>query len=176
MNAVFIFTIALFLSGYVLQQQTVRDLRAAIKPQLMRPKPGPDLYLPPQFRDAVYWEARGVVDAVRVEESVGEGGESEKAVGDEDRRKEEEDNMIGATRWQKAAARKKKLMEEQALKEERKLIVEAQIGVVGEEEKNVASEPSEKPVSRAERRRKIKDQILAEGEGEGFKGYRRRVW
>ncbi|KAA8567740.1 hypothetical protein EYC84_008211 [Monilinia fructicola] len=30
---VFFFTTALFLSGYVLQQQTVRDLREAIKPQ-----------------------------------------------------------------------------------------------------------------------------------------------
>jgi hypothetical protein len=175
MNAVFIFTIALFLSGYVLQQQTVRNLRAAIKPQLVRPKPGPDLYLPPQFRDAEYWEARGVVDAVRVDESVGDGGESKKAVGDEGGR-EEEDNMIGATRWQKAAARKKKLMEEQALKEGQRVMVEDQIGVVGEEPKDAVSKPPEKPVSRAERRRKIKEQILAEGEGEGFKGYRRRVW
>ena len=84
--------------------------------------------------------------------------------------------MMGATRWQKAAARKKKLMEEQALKEGQRVMVEDQIGVVGEEPKDAVSKPPEKPVSRAERRRKIKEQILAEGEGEGFKGYRRRVW
>jgi hypothetical protein len=34
----------------------------------------------------------------------------------------------------------------------------------------------EKPMSRAERRKKIKEEILASGEGEGFKGYKRRQW
>lgn len=36
--------------------------------------------------------------------------------------------------------------------------------------------PEEKPLSRAERRKKIKEEILAVGEGDGFKGYRRRMW
>jgi hypothetical protein len=43
---------------------------------------------------------------------------------------------------------------------------------VGELEKS----REQKPISRAERRRRIKEQILAAGEGEGFKGYRRRMW
>jgi hypothetical protein len=174
---VFIFTTALFLSGYVLQQQTVRDLRAAIKPQLVRPNPGPDLYLPPQFRDAEYWEERGVVDAIQVVEPErdGEGrGESDSAEGENIEGGEAgEDDMIGATRWQKAAARKKKSMEELALQEVQKVIVEE--GAEGEEVEVVPKLP-EKPISRAERRRRIKEQILAEGEGEGFKGYRRRMW
>ncbi|KAG9244301.1 hypothetical protein BJ878DRAFT_567702 [Calycina marina] len=34
---IFLFTLALFLSGYVIQQQTVRDLRAAIKPHVNQP-------------------------------------------------------------------------------------------------------------------------------------------
>lgn len=34
----------------------------------------------------------------------------------------------------------------------------------------------QKPLSRAERRKKIKEEILAAGEGEGFKGYKRRMW
>lgn len=173
-TTVFIFTTALFLSGYVLQQQTVRDLRAAIKPQLVRPKPGPELYLPPQFRDAEYWEARGVVDAVHVDESVAESEGSEKVIGSDD--DDEAENMIGATRWQKAAARKKKLMEEQALKEGQKPIVDDRRDGGKGLEQETAPKPPEKPVSRAERRRKIKEQILAEGEGEGFKGYRRRTW
>ena len=33
-----------------------------------------------------------------------------------------------------------------------------------------------KPLSRAERRKKIKEEVLAAGEGDGFKGYRRRMW
>lgn len=151
----------------MLQQQTVRDLRAAIKPQLERPK-GPDLYLPPQFRDAEYWEARGVVDAIKVEEVVNSGMDEKGTV---EENGGEEDEMIGATRWQKAAKRRKQLIQEQALKEGAKPIAEEKGGRETEEEK-----PPEKPISRAERRRRIKEQILAEGEGEGFKGYKRRMW
>ncbi|KAK3395514.1 hypothetical protein B0T20DRAFT_36988 [Sordaria brevicollis] len=44
---VFIFTAALFLSGYAIQQRTVRDLRQAIRPN---PKPSPKTYLPDQFK------------------------------------------------------------------------------------------------------------------------------
>ncbi|KAH7634428.1 hypothetical protein B0T09DRAFT_361904 [Sordaria sp. MPI-SDFR-AT-0083] len=44
---VFIFTAALFLSGYVIQQRTLRDLRQAIKPA---PRPSPKTYLPDQFK------------------------------------------------------------------------------------------------------------------------------
>jgi hypothetical protein len=180
---VFIFTTALFLSGYVLQQQTIRDLRAAIKPQLVRPNPGPDLYLPPQFRDAEYWEARGVVDAVQVVEPETDNGGSMSGIESEEKGSDsggdgngEEDNMIGATRWQKAAARKKKLLEEKVLLEGQKRLAEEESGGTNKDEQEVAPKPKEKPISRAERRRRIKEQILAEGEGEGFKGYRRRMW
>jgi hypothetical protein len=34
----------------------------------------------------------------------------------------------------------------------------------------------EKPLSRAERRRRIKEEIMAGSEEHGFKGYRRRMW
>lgn len=152
----------------------MRDLRAAIKPQLVRPKPGPDLYLPPQFRDAVYWEARGVVDALKVQELEGLSEESGKEMVNGE--KGEEDDMIGATRWQKAARRKKKLVEEQAAKEAQKALAEEESADETLEEGEVEVKETEKPLSRAERRRKIKEQILYEGEGESFKGYRRRMW
>ena len=74
----------------------------------------------------------------------------------------------------KAAARKKKLVEEQALKDGQKIIAEVKRNEKeGEEEETISQE---KPISRAERRRRIKEQILADGEGEGFKGYKRRMW
>ncbi|KAF2107143.1 hypothetical protein BDV96DRAFT_305886 [Lophiotrema nucula] len=44
---VFVFTIVLFLSGYVLQQRTVHSLQAAIKPRLPKPLPAPKPILPP---------------------------------------------------------------------------------------------------------------------------------
>jgi len=67
-------------------------------------------------------------------------------------------------------------MEEQALQESQNLMGEGEIGGASEEEGELVEKPKEKPISRAERRRRIKEQILAEGEGEGFKGYRRRMW
>ena len=41
---------------------------------------------------------------------------------------------------------------------------------------SIPEEDVQKPLSRAERRKKIKEEILAVGEGEGFKGYKRRMW
>ncbi|KAI9167563.1 Amidophosphoribosyltransferase [Paramyrothecium foliicola] len=44
-------TLALFLSGYVLQQRTLRELRAAVRPrEPRRSKPSPQVYLPDQFK------------------------------------------------------------------------------------------------------------------------------
>lgn len=44
---------------------------------------------------------------------------------------------------------------------------------VGKEEREITV--PEKPISRAERRRKIKEDLVTSGEGETFTGYRRRV-
>ncbi|KAF2714618.1 glycosyltransferase family 8 protein [Pleomassaria siparia CBS 279.74] len=44
---VFLFTFALFLSGYVLQQRTVRSMQAMIKPRLPKPLPVPNPIQPP---------------------------------------------------------------------------------------------------------------------------------
>jgi hypothetical protein len=45
---VVVFTTALFLSGYAIQQRTLRDLREAIKPD---PRPKPQIFLPDRFKD-----------------------------------------------------------------------------------------------------------------------------
>lgn len=47
MKAVFLFTLALFLSGYALQQRYVHTLQAAIKPRLPKPLPAAKPILPP---------------------------------------------------------------------------------------------------------------------------------
>jgi hypothetical protein len=180
-KTVFLFTTALFLSGYVLQQQTVRDLRAAIQPQLVRepPKAIPDFYLPAQFRDEEEWERsqKGIVDAM-IEKAKQEDGMSE---GDKDRGEAEDetpeaDDMVGATRWQKAARRKKLEAEAQAKREEEKPLGTEGGEKPGGESVVAQPKPTEEQISPAERRRRIKEQIVAEGEGEGFKGYRRRMW
>ncbi|KAF8859821.1 hypothetical protein BDZ45DRAFT_724973 [Acephala macrosclerotiorum] len=174
---VFFFTTALFLAGYVLQQQTVRDIRAVIKPQLVRSPPqGPELFLPPQFREDGYL-VDVIVDPVlppKDREQINVELETTKDEQSNDTGEEEgseqeniDEDMIGATRWQKAA-RKKQL---EALKAK-------QDGGAPSEDKGQKSEAQkqEQKLSRAERRRRIKEQILADGEGESFKGYRRRMW
>ncbi|KAK0105748.1 hypothetical protein ONS95_004267 [Cadophora gregata] len=175
---VFFFTTALFLSGYVLQQQTVRDLRAAIKPQLQRSKTAPDLFLPTLNEDGY------LVDMVQIEtrpveqdvtEQVVEVSESERTR-TEEAPDTENDDMVGATRWQKAARRKKLEEQAQQAKGAQKPIVENPNKQSPQEKPKIKSKPKEKPMSRAERRKKIKEQIVAEGQGETFKGYRRRMW
>ncbi|KAL0475232.1 hypothetical protein QR685DRAFT_465870 [Neurospora intermedia] len=59
---VFIFTAALFLSGYAIQQRTLRDLRAAIKPT---PRPSPRTYLPDQFKKITTELPDGTIVPVR---------------------------------------------------------------------------------------------------------------
>lgn len=86
--------------------------------------------------------------------------------------KEESDDMIGATRWQKAARKKAKEVE---VAKAQKPMVDSE-GAESQPGEETTGETEEKPLSRAERRKRIKNQILAEGEGEGFKGYRRRMW
>jgi hypothetical protein len=101
---------------------------------------------------------------------------SEGAGEGEDEPPEAVDDMVGATRWQKTARRKKLEAEAQAkMEEEEKPIVSEGGEQKGEESVVVESKPKEDKISPAERRRRIKEQIIAEGEGEGFKGYRRRV-
>lgn len=185
-DIVFLFTTALFLSGYVLQQQTVRDLRAAIKPQLERPPPGPDLYLPPQFTedgylvDAVTVETQDIQVEEKADVAINNGNKStvedvsaeEKGEGET----HDESDMVGATRWQKAARKKKIEEARKAAQGPQNPLNEPDYRSSSREEPTVKPKPEEKPMSRAERRRKIKEEILAAGEGEGFKGYRRRTW
>lgn len=66
-GVVFIFTAALFLSGYAIQQRTLRDLRAAIKPT---PRPSPRTYLPDQFKKMTTELPDGTIAPVQDDEVV----------------------------------------------------------------------------------------------------------
>ena len=165
---VFLFTFALFLSGYVLQQKTVNDIRAAIKPQIAPLRP--DLILPPKFREGEFWDGTAQVVVVNAASTNPETSQpKQKEI------KENEqvgDDMIGATRWQKAAKLKEKERLQTDAEAKRKMTQETK----GGSQDSKTGEVEEKPLSRAERRKKIKEEILAAGEGEGYKGYRRRMW
>lgn len=177
----------------MLQQATVRDLRAAIKPQMARPVADLQVNLSPHISDdipdqeilvnATPRDADNIgSDAKRLQsadeiEVTSEGG-SETGGGNE----AQEDDMVGATRWQKQQRRKERLLAEQQRGQKPVVENEKQAG-----RDTTASLPKdtkdkskrgveEKPLSKAERRKKIKAEIIAAGQGETFDGYRRRMW
>lgn len=143
----------------------------------MRLPSGSDLFSPPKLRDDGF-----LIDAVVI------GNERRKAVGQQNAQagrerllhdakgKRDDVDMVGATRWQKAA-RRKEMMEEEAMNNQ-KPILEDEDSRRAKEASKSSKQPTkeEKPLSRAARRKQIKDQILAEGEGEDVKGYRLRLW
>ncbi|TGO08480.1 hypothetical protein BTUL_0207g00250 [Botrytis tulipae] len=191
---VFFFTAALFFSGYVLQQQTVRDLREAIKPQFQAKLVGlevPDnlninadrsgrkgqieVFLPKKFENEAVREGNIKAEIKRdVEEEsdevIGKNGRNKKARGGEN----EEWNGVEL---------------EGSVVEIRKEYGSVEVEVEGQGEGAGSVDNTEgikrgrggqitvpeKPLSRAERRRRIKEELVTSGEGETFNGYRRRV-
>ncbi|EMR89325.1 hypothetical protein ACHAO1_009661 [Botrytis cinerea] len=187
---VFFFTAALFLSGYVLQQQTVRDLREAIKPQFQAKLVGlevPDnlninadrsgrkgqveVFLPKKFENNAVQEGNIRAEIKRdieeeSEEMIGKNGKNIRVRGKE------------SEVWSEVEIE----IEESAI-EERKDYG----SVEGEDTRPVDNTEDarrgggggisipEKPLSRAERRRRIKEDLVTSGEGETFNGYRRRI-
>ncbi|ATZ52802.1 hypothetical protein BCIN_08g04330 [Botrytis cinerea B05.10] len=187
---VFFFTAALFLSGYVLQQQTVRDLREAIKPQFQAKLVGlevPDnlninadrsgrkgqveVFLPKKFENNAVQEGNIRAEIKRdieeeSEEMIRKNGKNIRVRGKE------------SEVWSEVEIE----IEESAI-EERKDYG----SVEGEDTRPVDNTEDarrgggggisipEKPLSRAERRRRIKEDLVTSGEGETFNGYRRRI-
>ncbi|KAF7924196.1 uncharacterized protein EAE97_010808 [Botrytis byssoidea] len=172
---VFFFTTALFLSGYVLQQQTVRDLREAIKPQFQAKLVG--LEVPDNLNINADRSGR----KGRIEVFLPKKFENE-AVREGNRKAEESDKVIG-----KNGRNKKATGEEN--EEWSAVELEGSVEVEGEEEgaglvdnteginkgRGGGIAVPETPLSRAERRRRIKEELVTSGEGETFNGYRRRV-
>lgn len=164
----FLFTAALFLSGYVLQQKTVRDIRIAIRPQTVTRHD--QLYLPPQFEEP---QIRVLGDeetevVVNVQQDSGSDASNAKAA----KKRKGSKPLPKSDNKQEIADQKP---------------IEATGGIDGAKEENqqpresdqtrpLENKVQEKPLSKAARRKKIKEEVLAAGEGEGYKGYRRRMW
>ncbi|RYP60286.1 hypothetical protein DL769_008183 [Monosporascus sp. CRB-8-3] len=165
---VVLFTGALFLSGYVVQQKTLNKLRAAVTQQMApRPSPKINLYLPDRFRQSTTeLEDGSVVDVapdpdldidrvlnggkgegdkggvvVEVRATVREGADAKEERG-------EDGDGAGAQKPGPAAA-----------------------GGYGN-----GAEGEEKPLSRAERRRRIKEEIQRLSQGDEPVYYQRRLW
>ncbi|KAK4187274.1 hypothetical protein QBC35DRAFT_499204 [Podospora australis] len=169
---VFFCTLALFLSGYAIQQRTLRDLREAIKPG---PKPSPKIFLPDRFSQSTTELPDGTIVILDDDSNVSrppheDPNAPEVAVvevkptvqGPEENPAKQKGKTTKAAKSGKTAEKKKGGFF-------------SIWGKKGQKEKDDAA-AAQKPMSRAERRRRIKEEIqrLAQGEERGL--YQRRLW
>jgi len=147
----------------LVQQKTLRDIQKAIKPQISPLDAG--IELPARFRSNDFWD--GGVSSSQDDGQVIEVKPSRGL----------DESMVGATRWQK----KKKLEEKkQAEEQKQRALSEKSKKGKGKGKKKASFwgkttvEEEEKPLSVAARRKKIKDHLIAAGEGETPQGYRRK--
>jgi hypothetical protein len=149
------------------------------------------MYLPPQFRDEALGLVPGPVDIdsgrnINKEDGGASVGGQESSSNSFAEETGDKYNKVGATSPKKVAAKDRRPVQEEVDPNQKLMMVvedivpaDAGSGETAPSESELQkakSSPEEKPLSRAERRKKIKEEILATGEGEGFKGYRRRIW
>ncbi|PHH62857.1 hypothetical protein CDD81_6657 [Ophiocordyceps australis] len=171
MAIVVVCTLALFLSGYVIQQRTLRDLRVAIRPREVRAHP-PRAYLPEYFRPRQEEDVDGV--GIAESEAEKEAREMQQALAAKtdprlarstqaspDADDDDDDEAAGSS------ARQRAVVEE----------LQAQVAAKawGVEHPDPAKH-SRIPVTRAERRRIIKEEIRRLAAAEQPVYYQRRLW
>ncbi|KAJ9155208.1 hypothetical protein NKR23_g1999 [Pleurostoma richardsiae] len=181
------FTLALFLSGYAIQQRTLRDLRAAIKPS---PRPSPKIFLPDRFRKSTTELPDGTVVAV-----------------DDDFDRSAAARRIRRKRPGPVVEVRPTVPEDRTAGEQQQQQQQQQQNVMAPDKQGQAGQPAgkvsgagspwadraaadsrdddlvpnpndntQKPVSRAERRRLIKEEIRRLAQGEKPVYYQPRLW
>lgn len=160
-------TTALFLSGYAIQQRTLRDLRKAIRPD---PRPSPKIYLPDRFKGSTTELEDGTV--INIDEQDAPSGNEKQQRGDfviEVRPTVPE----GAPQKPLTIATEERPTPHEAEHKEDDLKMQD-----GREEpkKQKKQKKEAEPLSRAERRRRIKAEIQELSQGESPMYYQRRLW
>lgn len=169
-----VFTTALFLSGYAIQQRTLRDLREAIKPS---PRPKPQIFLPDRFKSMTTELEDGTVVVVDLDfgEDKFRPPSTEKQIVIEVKPTVEE--------TENKSARDDDIAEEPGENKHR----EEASNSGDENEQNIGAEvkgrgkgegeaKKQKKLSRAERRRLIKEEIQRLAQYDKPMLYQRRLW
>ncbi|KAK3365233.1 hypothetical protein B0T24DRAFT_724109 [Lasiosphaeria ovina] len=195
-------TAALFLSGYVIQQRTLRDLRAAIRPT---PRPSPKIFLPDRFKQSTTELEDGTVIAVddpydntrpaaAVEVKPTPPQQPDSAAPELRQRPIDANTDTGETDASQQKLPTKTAPEEhdahthaQKTKTKKKKTKPARsrwwlykqkkdAAAAADENRDADDEDSQKPISRAERRRRIRADIqkLSQGSQRGY--YQRRLY
>ncbi|KAI1212776.1 uncharacterized protein F4807DRAFT_457574 [Annulohypoxylon truncatum] len=152
-------TAALFLSGYVIQQRTLRDLRSAIKIN-REPRPSPKIYLPDRFKKSTTELEDGTVVDL-----------DDPRLGSRRRKNTVEEDDIIIVR---PTFPDEKSEQQKPVKAEQNNAHGA--GVETPDIEDEAMKTPQKPISRAERRRQIKEEIRRLSEGTERVYYQRRLW
>lgn len=195
------FTTALFLSGYVIQQRTVGHLRAAI-----RPNPAPQIYIPDRFRQDTTELADGTIVVLdeynrptrqKIAGSREPGGQNY-AVHESDKAepvvevKETPADSLGEQQQQRVLAieqlrqetenaqgreqHQEKLPPVETKPQPAPWEVRAEVEQTSNESNEHPDDETKKPVSRAERRRLIKEEIMRLSQGDEPVYYQRRLY
>ncbi|KAJ4998802.1 hypothetical protein K4K48_005001 [Colletotrichum sp. SAR 10_66] len=172
---------ALFLSGYVIQQRTLNQLREAIKPDYdPRPSPKTSYTVPEHLKNtpgnALYEGGKQDQIIIEVNPSVPEQQQQQQRP-----KKLAGQNQQGWTSdlWKKMVSSSEK-DEPGVSKEDLEKMDERERNIKGWKVKDQKhpdpDAASEKPISRAERRRLIKEEIKRLSQGEEPVYYQRRLW
>ncbi|KAI0837970.1 hypothetical protein F5Y06DRAFT_58488 [Hypoxylon sp. FL0890] len=154
-------TAALFLSGYAIQQRTLRDLRSAIKIN-REPRPSPKIYLPDRFKKSTTELEDGTVVDV-----------NDPRLGRRRRRQDVQDDDIVIVR--PTLPDEKPQQQNPAAPETKENNDETGVRV-GIQDSGEEATKNQKPISRAERRRQIKEEIRRLSEAKDPVYYQRRLW
>ncbi|KZL75877.1 hypothetical protein CT0861_10773 [Colletotrichum tofieldiae] len=175
--------IALFLSGYVIQQRTLNQLREAIKPE-SRPSPKASYYVPDHLKDVT----GGANGAGKKEQII---IEVNPTVPEQQRQQQQQQQQQKKKAGQKAAGWTSDMWQKMMTpsdKEEKGGVSKEDLEKMDERERNIQGwkvkdqknpDPdasNQKPISRAERRRLIKEELRRLAEGEEKVYYQRRLW
>ncbi|KAJ0161797.1 hypothetical protein CTA2_5587 [Colletotrichum tanaceti] len=179
-------TAALFLSGYVIQQRTLNQLREAIKPD-SRPSTKASYYVPEHLQDVAGGADRPAGEKQQIIIEVNptmpkQQQHQQKQKQPQQHKKKAGQKLAGWTSdiWQKMVAPPEG--------DDKGGVTRADLEDMGERERNIEGwnvkdqknpDPeasNQKPVSRAERRKLIKDELRRLAEGEEKVYYQRRLW
>ncbi|GKT42527.1 uncharacterized protein ColSpa_02708 [Colletotrichum spaethianum] len=168
--------IALFLSGYVIQQRTLNQLREAIKPE-SRPSPKASYYVPDHLKDVTAEKQEQII--IEVNPTVPERQQQQQQ---QQQKQKAGQKAAGWTSdmWQKMMAPSDEEENGGVSKEDLEKMGERERNIEGwkvKDQKNPDPEASnQKPISRAERRRLIKEELKRLAESEERVYYQRRLW
>ena len=167
-NAVLSCTVALFLSGYAIQQRTLNQLRASIRPRERRAPP--QTYLPERFRTTKVLDD-GTIVQIESEVERERREQREALEASESRRQKEQ--MIEVTTTNTHG-------ENPAVSSEKLAMVEALMAQAAQKSWAVEHpDPlvkSKVPITRAERRRLIKEEMQKLARSDEPLYYQRRLW